>query len=116
MSDYLTQIKYSKWSQIHYGCYQIWLSFTRLPSLMESSWEAGLVFLYVVDFELQQKSQVFSMPEIALGFFPDIGASYCLSRLPGFFGEYAGHTGSRLDCAEMLACGLATHFVSSAGR
>ncbi|XP_070006926.1 3-hydroxyisobutyryl-CoA hydrolase 1-like isoform X5 [Nicotiana tabacum] len=58
--------------------------------------------------------QVFSMPEIALGFFPDIGASYCLSRLPGFLGEYAGLTGARLDGAEMLACGLATHFVSSA--
>lgn len=28
-------------------------------------------------------------------------------------GEYAGLTGSRLDGAEMLACGLATHFVSS---
>uniref|UniRef100_A0A7N2LEH9 3-hydroxyisobutyryl-CoA hydrolase n=1 Tax=Quercus lobata TaxID=97700 RepID=A0A7N2LEH9_QUELO len=30
--------------------------------------------------------QVFAMPETALGFFPDVGASYFLSRLPGFFG------------------------------
>lgn len=28
-------------------------------------------------------------------------------------GEYAGLTGARLDGAEMLACGLATHFVPS---
>jgi 3-hydroxyisobutyryl-CoA hydrolase len=53
------------------------------------------------------------MPETALGLFPDVGASYFLSRLPGFFGEYVGLTGARLDGAEMLACGLATHFVPS---
>ncbi|KAH9733644.1 3-hydroxyisobutyryl-CoA hydrolase 1 [Citrus sinensis] len=57
--------------------------------------------------------KVFAMPETALGLFPDIGASYFLSRLPGFFGEYVGLTGARLDGAEMRACGLATHFVPS---
>ncbi|CAA2985349.1 3-hydroxyisobutyryl- hydrolase 1 [Olea europaea subsp. europaea] len=55
----------------------------------------------------------FAMPETALGLFPDVGASYFLSRLPGFFGEYVGLIGARLDGAEMLACGLATHFVLS---
>ncbi|GJT20568.1 3-hydroxyisobutyryl-CoA hydrolase 1-like protein [Tanacetum coccineum] len=56
-------------------------------------------------------SKVFAMPETALGLFPDVGASYYLSRTPGLFGEYVGLTGARLDGAEMLACGLATHFV-----
>ncbi|KAJ8430431.1 hypothetical protein Cgig2_025858 [Carnegiea gigantea] len=60
------------------------------------------------------ENTVFAMPETALGLFPDVGASYFLSRLPGFFGEYVGLTGTRLDGAEMLACGLATHFVHSA--
>jgi hypothetical protein len=32
--------------------------------------------------------QVFAMPETALGLFPDIGASYFLSRLPGFYGHH----------------------------
>ncbi|ONM27477.1 3-hydroxyisobutyryl-CoA hydrolase 1 [Zea mays] len=56
---------------------------------------------------------VFAMPETFLGHFPDVGASYFLSRLPGFYGEYVALTGARLDGAEMLACGLATHFVPS---
>ena len=31
--------------------------------------------------------QVFAMPEAQMGHFPDIGVSYFLSRLPGFFGN-----------------------------
>ncbi|KAL1546561.1 3-hydroxyisobutyryl-CoA hydrolase 1 [Salvia divinorum] len=64
-------------------------------------------------FRIATEKSLFAMPETALGLFPDIGASYFLSRLPGFFGEYVGLTGTRLDGAEMLACGLATHFVQS---
>ncbi|KAM2622904.1 hypothetical protein FF1_027902 [Malus domestica] len=64
-------------------------------------------------FRVATENSVFAMPETALGLFPDVGASYYLSRLPGFFGEYVGLTGTRLDGAEMLACGLATHFVPS---
>ncbi|ESR58758.1 hypothetical protein CICLE_v10020614mg [Citrus x clementina] len=64
-------------------------------------------------FRVATENSVFAMPETALGLFPDIGASYFLSRLPGFFGEYVGLTGARLDGAEMRACGLATHFVPS---
>ncbi|KAJ1256875.1 hypothetical protein BS78_K274400 [Paspalum vaginatum] len=64
-------------------------------------------------FRVATDNTVFAMPETALGLFPDIGASYFLSRLPGFYGEYLALSGARLDGAEMLACGLATHFVQS---
>ncbi|XP_013631764.1 3-hydroxyisobutyryl-CoA hydrolase 1 isoform X2 [Brassica napus] len=64
-------------------------------------------------FRIATENTVFAMPETALGLFPDVGASYLLSRLSGFFGEYVGLTGARLNGAEMLACGLATHFVPS---
>ncbi|KAL6008488.1 hypothetical protein ACLOJK_034000 [Asimina triloba] len=62
-------------------------------------------------FRVVTENVVFSMPETLLGLFPDVGASYFLSRLPGFFGEYLGLSSTRLDAAELLACGLATHFV-----
>ncbi|KAL9389077.1 hypothetical protein Peur_017682 [Populus x canadensis] len=64
-------------------------------------------------FRIVTENTVFAMPETLIGHFPDLGASHFLSRLPGHFGEYLGLTGARLDGAEMLACGLATHFVLS---
>ncbi|KAL6327044.1 hypothetical protein AAG906_013790 [Vitis piasezkii] len=60
-------------------------------------------------FRVVTENTVFAMPEGQIGLFPDVGASYFLSRLPGYFGL----TGARLDGKEMLACGLATHFVLS---
>jgi enoyl-CoA hydratase/carnithine racemase len=54
---------------------------------------------------------VFAMPETALGFFPDVGGSFFLPRLPGALGRWLGLTGARLDGEEAVALGLATHFV-----
>ncbi|GAA3213868.1 enoyl-CoA hydratase/isomerase family protein [Microbacterium terregens] len=54
-----------------------------------------------------------AMPETAIGFFPDVGASYFLPRLPGGIGTYLALTGARLGPAEAIASGLATHHVTS---
>jgi enoyl-CoA hydratase/carnithine racemase len=51
------------------------------------------------------------MPETAIGFFPDVGASYFLSRLPGAIGLYLGITGARIQASDALYCGLADFFV-----
>ncbi|XP_059296924.1 small ribosomal subunit protein mS47 [Lycium ferocissimum] len=53
---------------------------------------------------------VYSNPEAQIGFHPDAGASYYLSRLPGYLGEYLALTGEKLNGVEMIACGLATHY------
>src|SRR3954462_1867375 len=55
----------------------------------------------------------FAMPETAIGLFPDVGGGWYLSRLPGRVGQYLALTGARLDGAECLHLGLATHYVSS---
>ncbi|CAM6038305.1 unnamed protein product [Sphagnum compactum] len=62
-------------------------------------------------FRVATEKAVFSMPEAALGLHTDCGSSFWLSWLPGHLGEYLALTGHRLDGAEMLTCGLATHFV-----
>ncbi|MCE3046190.1 enoyl-CoA hydratase/isomerase family protein [Legionella sp. 16cNR16C] len=49
---------------------------------------------------------VFAMPETGIGFFPDIGASYLLARLPHYLGVYLGLTGNRLTSQDALAAGL----------
>ncbi|KAL2940017.1 3-hydroxyisobutyryl-CoA hydrolase-like protein 2 mitochondrial [Bienertia sinuspersici] len=61
-------------------------------------------------FRLATDRTVFSHPETQLGFHPDAGASFFLSRLPGHLGEYLALTGDKLNGVDMVACGLATHF------
>jgi enoyl-CoA hydratase/carnithine racemase len=48
-----------------------------------------------------------AMPEVAIGFFPDVGASYFLSRLPGALGVYLALTGLQIRGADALYCQLA---------
>jgi len=55
----------------------------------------------------------FAMPETGIGLFPDVGGGWYLPRLPGHVGMYLALTGARLDGAECLALGLATHYLSS---
>lgn len=54
-----------------------------------------------------------AMPETGIGLFPDVGGGWYLSRLPGRTGQYLALTGHRLDGAECLALGLASHYVPS---
>ena len=56
---------------------------------------------------------IFAMPETGIGFFPDVGATYFLSRLPGKTGTYMALTGERANVGDGVALGLATHYVPS---
>lgn len=55
----------------------------------------------------------FSMPETLIGFFPDAGATFFLSRLPCHLGTYLGMTGARIGGGDAVRLGLASHFVAS---
>src|SRR6516164_10753416 len=57
---------------------------------------------------------MFAMPEVGIGFFPDVGATFFLPRLPAALGTYCALTGERLDAADAVAAGVATHRVPSA--
>ena len=56
----------------------------------------------------------FAMPEVSIGFFPDVGGTFFLPRMPGEIGTYCALTGERLRAADAHAAGVATHVVPSA--
>jgi enoyl-CoA hydratase len=56
----------------------------------------------------------FAMPEVGIGFFPDVGATWFLPRMPGDLGTYCALPGDRFNAADALAGGIATHRVPSA--
>lgn len=53
----------------------------------------------------------FSMPETAIGLFPDVGAAHVLARLPDSIGMYLGLTGGSIGRADAFALGLVTHCI-----
>ncbi|HEY0315357.1 MAG TPA: enoyl-CoA hydratase/isomerase family protein [Sphingomonas sp.] len=64
-------------------------------------------------YRVATENTLFAMPETGIGLFPDVGGGWYLARLPGAMGEYLALTGARLDGAECVALGLATHYVPS---
>ena len=54
------------------------------------------------------------MPEVGIGFFPDVGASYWLARTPGFAGTYMALTGERMNAADAIFLKLADVHITSA--
>jgi enoyl-CoA hydratase len=57
---------------------------------------------------------LFAMPEVGIGFFPDVGATWFLPRMPGELGSYCALTGERFNAADGIAAKIATHRVASA--
>ncbi|MGI9125262.1 MAG: enoyl-CoA hydratase/isomerase family protein [Mycobacterium sp.] len=55
-----------------------------------------------------------AMPEVGIGFIPDVGGTYLLSRAPGKLGLHAALTGAPFDGADAIALGLADHYIPQA--
>jgi enoyl-CoA hydratase len=54
---------------------------------------------------------LFSMPETGIGFYPDVGTTYSLSRFPHKMGFYLGLSGVRIEPADCAAIGIVQHLV-----
>ena len=62
-------------------------------------------------FRVATENTRLAMPETGIGLFPDVGGGWYLSRLAGRVGPFLALTGARLDGAECLWTGLATHYL-----
>ena len=67
----------------------------------------GLGLLTASRYRLVLPDVTLAMPEITIGLFPDVGASWFLNRLPGRLGLFMGLTGARLNVADVMRVGLA---------
>lgn len=57
-----------------------------------------------------EKSTI-AFPEVGIGFIPDVGGTYLLSRAPGLLGIHAALTGAPFSGADAIELGFADHFV-----
>lgn len=64
-------------------------------------------------FRIATEKTVFAMPETTIGFFPDVGGSFFLSRMDGEVGTYLALTSERLLGVQALYAGIATHYLDS---
>ncbi len=60
---------------------------------------------------LATETLVWAMPEVTIGFAPDVGGTHLPSRLPGELGTWIALTARRLDAATAAALGLADRVV-----
>jgi enoyl-CoA hydratase/carnithine racemase len=67
----------------------------------------GLGILAACRYRLVTPDLIMAMPEVSIGLFPDVGASWFLNRLPEGLGLFLGLTGARLNATDALRIGLA---------
>jgi enoyl-CoA hydratase len=65
-------------------------------------------------YRVGSEKTAFAMPEVGIGFFPDVGGTYILPRCPGRLGTWLALTGGRLRQADARFAGILTHCVPRA--
>lgn len=74
----------------------------------------GMGLVQGADLRVVTERSRLAMPEVAIGYFPDVGGSYFLPRIPGELGIYLGVTGVQIRASDALYCGLADWYLDSA--
>ena len=65
-------------------------------------------------FRVGSEKTLFAMPEVSIGFFPDVGGTHMLSRFPGGTGAYLAMSGARIKWADCRHVGFLSHTVPTA--
>lgn len=74
---------------------------------------AGMGLLQAGSHRVVTERSQLAMPEVSIGFFPDVGAGIFLNDLPESIGLFLGWTGARLSGTDATFLGLADHLVGS---
>ncbi|XP_057792337.1 3-hydroxyisobutyryl-CoA hydrolase-like protein 5 [Salvia miltiorrhiza] len=100
--------------RMYWLCYHIHTyKKTQVALVHGISMGGGASLMVPMKFSVVTEKSVFATPEASIGFHTDCGFSYMLSHLPGHLGEFLGLTGARLNGAELVTAGFATHLVPS---
>lgn len=59
------------------------------------------------------ETSLLSMPEVSIGLYPDVGATYFFNQLPAGVGKFLGVTGARFNAGDAITLGLADYFLES---
>src|SRR5471032_141515 len=73
----------------------------------------GMGLVQGADLRVVTERSRLAMPEVAIGYFPDVGGSHFLPRIPGELGIYLGVAGVQIRAADALYCGLADWYLTS---
>jgi len=76
----------------------------------------GMGLLMGASHRIATPSSHFAMPEIAIGLYPDVGASWFLQRMPGRSGVFCALTGASLNSADALYAGLADYLLPDVAK
>ena len=57
------------------------------------------------------ENTTFAMPEVTIGLYPDVGASYFLNQMPDQIGLFLGITGATFNASDASKLGLSDHFI-----
>ncbi len=74
----------------------------------------GMGLVMQCDYRVATDRARFAMPENAIGFFPDVGGSYFLPRMPHYGGYWLGLTGAQVTGFDAQTLGISTHMLPHA--
>lgn len=76
----------------------------------------GMGVMQGASYRIATETSVFAMPEISIGLYPDVGASYFLSKLPPGVGLFLGLTGARFGPHDAIELELADFYIKSTDK
>jgi enoyl-CoA hydratase/carnithine racemase len=71
----------------------------------------GLGLFAAASHAIVTETSKIAMPEVTIGLYPDVGASYFLTKMPAKVGRFLGMTGAQINGTDSLFVGLAQHFI-----